>query len=68
MKILYVLLSEMKSDHSYAVKREVDELTVVKVEEAIESGETVVKKETQASDGDKKERKIIWVVSGTADD
>ena len=29
---------------------------------------TVVKKEVEASSGEKKERKIIWVVSGTADD
>lgn len=60
----------MKLDHPYAVKREVDETPVlIKTEKVIETSETTVKKEIEASDGDfKKERKIIWVVSETADD
>ena len=61
-------------DPSVSVKREVDKTPIVldisssdeeKTDEVIGM---VVKKEVETSSGEKKERKIIWVVSGTADD
>ena len=68
----------MGLDQSFTGKRIVDPAPVVldissssdqeKEDEAIELIKTVVKKEFEAGKGKKKERKIIWVVSGTADD
>ena len=68
----------MKLDHSYTVKREVDSTPIVldigsssdeeKEDEVIQMSETVVKNEKEAGEGKEKERKIIWVVSGEADD
>jgi len=68
----------MKLDHSYTVKRAVDTAPIVldigsssdedKEDKVIQMSETVVKKEKEAGEGKEKERKIIWVVSGEADD
>ena len=68
----------MKLDHSSAVKREVDTTPIVldigsssdeeKEDKVIQMNETVVKKEKENDEGKEKERKIIWVVSGEADD
>ena len=75
-KLIHDFYSGKNLDPSVSVKREVDKTPIVldisssdeeKTDEVIG---TVVKKEVgdEVSRGEKKERKIIWVVSGTADD
>ena len=65
-------------DQSWAAKREVDTTPIVldigsssdeeEADEMIQVSETAVKKETEAGEGKEDERKIICVLSGTADD
>lgn len=65
-------------DHSYTVKREVKTTSIVldigsssdeeKADEVIQVSETVVKKEIKFSKGEGGKRKIICVVSETAED
>ena len=65
-------------EQSFAVKRKADTTPIVldigsssdeeKKDEVIQVSETVVKKEIETDGEKKKERKIIWVVSGKADD
>ena len=68
----------MKLEQSFAAKHTVDSTPIVldigsssdeeKADEVIQVSETAVKKENGAGEGEKKERKIIWIVSETADD
>ena len=75
--LIYYYLG-IKLEQSFAVKRKADTTPIVldigsssdeeKKDEVIQVSETVVKKEIETDGEKKKERKIIWVVSGKADD